>query len=236
MTNVTADRLELLNGRYGEADPAEIVHALIHDEFPGRIAMVSSFGSESTVLLHMLSQADPTTPVVLLDTGKLFGETKRYRDNLVELLGLTGVRSVAPDPAAIAARDPRGVLWSQNPDACCALRKAEPLQRELEPYEAWFTGRKSFQAVSRSSLSLFEGVDNKFKINALAHWGKEDIDVYFEKYALPRHPLEADGYLSIGCIPCTDRVELGEDARAGRWRGQDKIECGIHTSAGQVLT
>jgi phosphoadenosine phosphosulfate reductase len=234
MINIPADRLAALNERYNDAEPGEIVRALIQDEFPGQIALVSSFGTESAVLLHMLSQVDPSTPVVFLDTGKLFGETKRYRDSLVEFLELTGVRSVSPDPAAIAAHDPRGVLWSQNPDACCALRKVEPLQRALAPYDAWFTGRKSFQAGSRASLSVFEAVDEKFKINPLANWTKEDIDAYFEAYDLLRHPLEADGYLSIGCMPCTDRVEPGEDARSGRWRGSEKTECGIHMPAGQV--
>ena len=236
MNKIVASRLDLLNGRYDKADPAKIVRALIYEEFSGQVALISSFGAESAVLLHMLSQADPATPVVFLDTGKLFGETKRYRDQIIEQLGPTDIRSVAPDPAAIAARDPRGVLWSQNPDACCALRKVEPLQRALEPFKAWFTGRKSFQAGSRSSLSVFEAVDGKFKINPLAHWAKEDITAYFEKHELPRHPLEADGYLSIGCMPCTDRVEPGEDARAGRWRGRDKTECGIHMPVGQVLS
>ncbi len=235
MTNAVADRLAELNARYDTAEPAEIIRALIHDEFPGRIALVSSFGTESAVLLHMLSQASLDAPVVFLDTGKLFGETKRYRDKLVETLGLTGVQSIAPDPAALAARDPRGVLWSTNPDACCALRKVEPLQRALKPYDAWFTGRKAFQAGTRATLPVFESEGEKFKINPLAHWTKEDIEAYFEEHDLPRHPLEADGYLSIGCMPCTDRVEPGEDARAGRWRGSDKTECGIHMPIGQVL-
>lgn len=235
MIDVAPDRLATLSKRYFDASPAEIVRGLIHTEFPDRIALVSSFGTESAVLLHMLSLANPATPVVFLDTGKLFGETKRYRDQLIDQLGLTGVDSVSPDPAAIAERDPGGVLWSKNPDVCCGIRKVEPLQRALKPYDAWFTGRKSFQAETRSSLSVFEAVDGRFKINPLADWMKADIDSYFEEYNLPRHPLEADGYLSIGCMPCTDKVKPGEDARAGRWRGADKTECGIHMPVGQVL-
>ncbi len=234
MNKIAAERIDLLNARYDTAAPAEIVRALINDEFPGQIALVSSFGAESAVLLHMLAEADPTTPVVFLDTGKLFGETKRYRDKLIERLGLTNVRSETPDPEAVKAQDPKGILWSQNPDACCALRKVEPLQRALKPFDAWFTGRKAFQSSSRSKLSVFEVADGKFKINPLAHWTKDDTDAYFEEHDLPRHPLEADGYLSIGCMPCTDRVAPGEDTRAGRWRGQDKVECGIHMPAGQA--
>lgn len=235
MIDVTVDRLASLHERYDNVGPIEIVRGLVRDEFPNRIALVSSFGTESAVLLHMLSMADPATPVVFLDTGKLFGETKKYRDQLIEQLGLTGVDSVSPDPVAIAEHDPRGILWSKNPDACCAIRKVEPLQRALKPFDAWFTGRKAFQGGERSSLSVFESEGERFKINPLAQWTKADIDAYFEQHELPRHPLEVDGYLSIGCMPCTDKVAPGEDARAGRWRGTDKTECGIHMPAGQVL-
>jgi len=223
-----------LNERFGNADTPEIMHVMLNEEFRGKIALVSSFGTESAVLLHQLAQIDKNVPVVFLDTGKLFGETKRYRDQLVNLIGLTGVQSVTPDPAQLAARDPKGVLWSQHPNACCTLRKVEPLARALQPYDAWFTGRKAFQAATRSAIPVFEIDDSRIKVNPLIHWTKADLDGYFAKYDLPRHPLEADGYLSIGCMPCTSRVEAGEDARAGRWRGSDKVECGIHLPTGQV--
>jgi phosphoadenosine phosphosulfate reductase len=235
MSSALARRLELLNKRYDGAAPVDVLRGMIKDEFPGKVALVSSFGTESAALLHMIAQVDKAAPVVFLDTGKLFGETKRYRDQLIKLLGLTGVQSITPDPAAIAARDPKGVLWSTNPDACCALRKVEPLERALKPYDAWFTGRKAFQAASRANLPLFEIEDSRIKINPIVQWTKADIEAYFTAHDLPRHPLEEDGYLSIGCMPCTSRVEPGEDARAGRWRGSDKIECGIHLPAGQVL-
>ncbi len=234
MSGALAARVEALNKRYEDAAPADIIRAMASEEFPGKIALVSSFGTESAVLLHMIAQADPATPVVFLDTGKLFGETKRYRDQLIKLLGLTGVQSVAPDPAQLAARDPKGILWSQDPDACCTLRKVEPLRRALAPYAAWFTGRKAFQGASRAALPVFEAADGRIKVNPIVRWTKTDIDAYFAAHDLPHHPLEADGYLSIGCMPCTTRVEAGEDARAGRWRGSDKIECGIHLPAGQA--
>jgi len=234
MSSALARRLELLSKRYDGAEPIDILRGILTEEFPGKVALVSSFGTESAALLHMISQVDKAAPVVFLDTGKLFGETKRYRDQLIKLLGLTGVQSVTPDLAALAARDPKGVLWSQNPDACCALRKVEPLERALKPYEAWFTGRKAFQASSRADLPLFEIESNRIKINPIVRWTRTDIDAYFDKHDLPHHPLEVDGYLSIGCMPCTTRVEPGEDARAGRWRGSDKIECGIHLPVGQM--
>jgi phosphoadenosine phosphosulfate reductase len=235
VSTALARRLELLNKRFEAAEPLEVLRGVIREEFPGKVALVSSFGAESAALLHLIAQIDRATPVVFLDTGKLFGETKRYRDQLIALLGLTGVRSVAPDPAAVAARDPKGILWSQNPDACCALRKVEPLERALAPFDAWFTGRKAFQAATRAALPVFEIDGGRIKINPIVRWTKADLDAYFAAHDLPRHPLEADGYLSIGCMPCTSRVEAGEDARAGRWRGSDKVECGIHLPAGQAL-
>lgn len=227
-------RAALLNERFAHAETLDVMRALMTEEFPGKIALVSSFGTESAVLLHQLAQIDTNSPIIFLDTGKLFGETKRYRDQLVQLLGLTGVQSVSPDPAQLATRDPKGVLWSQHPNACCTLRKVEPLARALKPYDAWFTGRKAFQATTRADVPLFEVDDGRIKVNPLIRWTKADLDAYFAEHDLPRHPLEADGYLSIGCMPCTTRVEAGEDARAGRWRGSDKVECGIHLPTGQA--
>jgi phosphoadenosine phosphosulfate reductase len=229
-----APRLELLNKRYAGASPLEVLRAAITEEFPGKVALVSSFGTESAALLHLVSQVDKNLPVIFLDTGKLFGETKTYRDKLIGLLGLTGVQSITPDPAALAARDPKGILWSQNADACCFVRKVEPLQRALKPFDAWFTGRKAFQAATRAALPVFELENDKVKINPIVRWTKADLDAYFAAHDLPHHPLEEDGYLSIGCMPCTSRVEPGEDARAGRWRGSNKVECGIHLPAGQT--
>ena len=235
MSSILDRRLELLNKRYEDTGPLSIISAITEEEFePGKVALVSSFGTESAVLLHMISRIRPDLPILFLDTGKLFGETKRYRDQLVKLLGLTDVRSITPDPVRIKDLDAKGVLWSQNPNACCEIRKVEPLARAVAPFDAWFTGRKAFQAATRAKLPGLELTDGKFKVNPIVGWGKAEIDAYFERYDLPRHPLEADGYLSIGCMPCTSRVEAGEDARAGRWRGSEKVECGIHLPGGQL--
>lgn len=228
MSGVLQRRLALLRWQYGGLPARALIAALVRQEFPGRVALVSSFGAESAVLLHMISTVDRGLDVVFLDTGKLFGETLRYRNTLVDRLGLTNVKTVSPDPAALAARDPNGVLWSRDPDACCAVRKVEPLARALSSYDAWLNGRKAFQGGARAALNTIEVADGRFKINPLAGWSRADIDRYFADHDLPPHPLVADGYLSIGCMPCTTRVAPGEDPRAGRWRGSSKTECGIH--------
>jgi phosphoadenosine phosphosulfate reductase len=223
-------RVDELAQRWSEADTETMLAGMIHEEFAGQIALVSSFGAEAAVLLHMVAGIEPQLPVIFLDTGKLFGETLRYRDRLVTDLGLTDVRSIKPDAARLDALDPDGVLWFGNPDMCCHIRKVEPLALALTGFGAWITGRKGFHGGERDGLQRIERNedDNRIKINPLALWRKADIDAYFERHALPRHPLEAEGFLSIGCMPCTDRVAPGEHPRAGRWRGNEKTECGIH--------
>ncbi|MBB4266417.1 phosphoadenylyl-sulfate reductase [Roseospira visakhapatnamensis] len=207
--------------------PALLEHAL-RRWFPGEIAVVSSFGTESAVMLHMVAQVNPATPILFLDTGKLFGETLRYRDQLVDHLGLRDVRALRPDPDDLAEADADGALWARGPDACCHHRKVVPLERGLTGFAAWINGRKRHHGGLRQGLSSVEVVDGRVKLNPLAGWGRAEIERYFEAHALPRHPLEADGFASVGCMPCSDRVAPGEDARAGRWRGREKTECGIH--------
>lgn len=217
-----------LSDRFAGASAEELLAATIREAFQGRIALVSSFGTEAAVLLHLVAQADPATPVIFLDTGKLFGETLRYRDTLARRLGLTNIRSIEPDPAAVEKDDSEGVLWLRDADACCRIRKVETLARALAPFDAWINGRKRFQNTDRAAIAPVEADGAKVKVNPLANWTPRDIADYFTRHDLPRHPLEADGYRSIGCMPCTDRVAPGEDSRAGRWRGKQKTECGIH--------
>jgi phosphoadenosine phosphosulfate reductase len=176
----------------------------------------------------MASQVSKDIPVLFLDTGKLFGETKRYRDRLTEEFGLTDVRSISPDANDLQAEDPKGSLWTRDTNRCCFLRKVAPMSRVLEGFEGWASGRKRYQGGVRSLLPHFEASDGRVKVNPLAFWTKDDVADYKEKHSLPDHPLVAEGFASIGCMPCTDRVEEGEDERAGRWRGQTKTECGIH--------
>lgn len=199
---------------------------------PGRAAVVASFGAESAVLLHLVAIVDPGVPVIFLDTGKLFPETLAYRDRLAARLGLTDMRSVGPDPAALARADPAGDLWRRDPDRCCALRKVEPLARALAGFDLWINGRKRHHGGVRGSLRPVERVGERVKLNPLAAWRPARIAAYFRRHDLPRHPLEAEGYASIGCAPCTAPVAAGENPRAGRWRGSDKTECGIHFAAG----
>jgi phosphoadenosine phosphosulfate reductase len=223
---------DLLNGRF-EGVPAEaMLRQLLEGELKGRVAIVSSFGAESAVLLHMVAAVDKTIPLIFLNTQKIFGETLAYRDTLAEQLGYTDLRVFRPDPYDLAARDGTGLRWSYDPDGCCEIRKTLPLRRALAPFDAWISGRKGFQGKTRHALPRFEVEDGRLKLNPLADWDKARLDAYFEEHRLPRHPLEADGYPSIGCSPCTSRVKPGEDPRAGRWRGWDKTECGIH-SAGE---
>lgn len=202
--------------------------ALALRSFPGGIALVSSFGAEAAVLLHLAANIDPAIPVIFLDTGKLFGETLRYRDTLIGYLGLRDVRSIAPHAGRLAVEDPDGTLWRSAPDRCCALRKVEPLARALDGFDAWINGRKRSHGDLRAALPLIELDGSRVKLNPLAAWSPANVAAYFAEHRLPRHPLAEDGYSSIGCLPCTDRTAPSEDIRAGRWRGRDKTECGIH--------
>jgi phosphoadenosine phosphosulfate reductase len=221
---------DALNARYGGLDAHDVIAVAVDQLFHGRIALVSSFGTESAVLLHLLSEVDPTVPVVFLDTGRLFAETLEYRTQLTRHLGLTDVRTVTPDPGRLAASDPHRALWMTKPDLCCQIRKTEPLARALVGFDAWFTGRKRFQNAVRSTLKFFEADGERIKVNPLANWGTEELKAHALRHGLPKHPLRDKGYPSIGCVPCTSKVRPGEDARAGRWRGLEKTECGIHVA------
>lgn len=223
-----ADYAASLNAQMRGRSAEDVLNIAIRDLFPGQIALVSSFGAESAVLLHLVAQADRHTPVLFLETGKLFDETLAYRDLLAERLGLTDIRNLHPDPKALAAFDDGGTLWFRDTDACCRIRKVEPLERGLKPFAASINGRKRFQAKTRAAIPLVEADGARLKLNPLADWGPEEIEAYFRRHDLPRHPLVAQGYPSIGCSPCTQPVADGEDVRAGRWRGSDKTECGIH--------
>lgn len=218
-----------LNNRFRGTETVEMLRTLIEEDQLGRIAVVSSFGAESAVLLHLIASVDRTIPVLFGDTLKMFPETLEYRDVLAKHLGLTNVVTYRPDPEALAKKDDKELRWSYDPDGCCEIRKVIPLERELAAFDVSISGRKGFQSQTRSGLPRFEIDGDRLKINPLASWTKEDLDAYFEAHDLPRHPLEAEGYLSIGCQPCTSKVKPGEDPRAGRWRGWDKVECGIHT-------
>jgi phosphoadenosine phosphosulfate reductase len=232
---VTSNTLAQLRAAAEGREASGILELALGGEFAGKCAVVSSFGSESAVLLHMVAVIDPNTPILFLNTGKLFGETLRYRDRLQDLLGLGDLRSLAPHPIDRATRDPEGTLWSRDTDACCHFRKVLPLKRALEGFAAQITGRKRFQTKDRAAIMPVEYFDGRFRFNPLADWTPDDLEAYRVRHDLPRHPLVEDGYPSIGCMPCTRRVQAGESYRDGRWSGLDKDECGIHGMDGEGI-
>jgi len=232
-----ARRVAGLNARYRHHAATEVLARALSDPDAGRLALVSSFGAESVVLLHMVSLVRRDTPVIFIDTDLLFTETLVYQQDVSERLGLSDVRVIRAIPADLREKDPDTRLHLHDADACCALRKTRPLQRALAGFGGWITGRKRFHGGARERLDFFEveRATGRIKINPLAHWRREDVQTYMEENRLPRHPLVAKGYPSIGCMPCTSPVHEGEDIRAGRWRGAEKRECGIHFMGGRLV-
>jgi phosphoadenosine phosphosulfate reductase len=224
-----AKQAAALNLLLANASPEEIIAAALGAVDQGRFAIVSSFGTESAVLLAAAASVDKAIPILLVDTGYLFPETLAYRDLLQARLGLTDVRSLRPDTGETLAEDPDGDLFQRDPDGCCELRKVRPLGTALNGFDAWANGRKRYQGADRATISIVEGDQQRLKFNPLATLSRGDIVMRFRGLDLPAHPLEKHGFASIGCMPCTSRVLPGEDPRAGRWRGRGKVECGIHT-------
>lgn len=204
-----------------------------------RLTLVSSFGAESVVLLHLASMIDKDLPVLFIDTELLFAETLVYQQELTERLGLKNITILRS--GNITQTDPDGTLHKRDPDACCALRKTQPLQTALHGFDGWITGRKRFQSGNRAALEHFEyeergdEVAPRLKVNPLAYWSAQDVQDYMDENRLPRHPMVARGFPSIGCTPCTSPVKAGEDPRAGRWRNSKKDECGIHFENGKMI-
>jgi len=217
-----------LNRALVAASPAEIIDAAVHAVPRGKLAVVSSFGTESAALLKYVADVDRSLPVLFLDTGWLFPETIAYRDTLIERLGLADVRTIKPDNSAVAKRDPDADLWSRDPDACCNLRKVAPLAAELSSFDGWINGRKRFHGGERSALPVVEVEGSRLKFNPLVQASPAELAAVFDDAGLPRHPLERHGFSSVGCMPCTSAGAPGEGPRAGRWRGRGKTECGIH--------
>ncbi len=213
------------------APPADIIAEALRSAPDGRLAAVSSFGTESAVLLKFVADVDPAIPVLFLNTGWLFEETLAYRDTLVRRLGLTDIRTIDPDAVTLQNDDPERDLWFRDPDACCHIRKVEPLAAALRGFDGWLNGRKRFHGNERAGLAVVEADGPRLKFNPLANLTQADVRGIFDDFDLPRHPLERFGFASIGCTPCTSRTRPGEDVRAGRWRDRGKTECGIHSAS-----
>lgn len=220
---------EALNADLRAAHPREVIAEALA-RFGPRLALVSSFGAESAVLLHLAASVDRRIPVLFLDTGMLFAQTLDYRRELATQLGLTDVRDLRPRFGDLALTDPDADLWRRDTDACCEIRKVLPLEKALEGFDAWITGRKRFHGGARLRLPVVEEADGRMKFNPLASWSKAELDAYAVANHLPAHPLVAAGFPSIGCWPCTEQVGHGGEIRSGRWAGSQKSECGIHTA------
>jgi phosphoadenosine phosphosulfate reductase len=227
---------DALNLAHEGLEAQAVLREAIEHDFAGSVALVSSFGAESAVLLHMVAEIDPATPVLFLETGMLFPETLAYQQDLAERLGLTDVRLIRPDPAELAVEDPAGGRHIYDVDGCCDLRKVRPLERALAPFDAWITGRKRRQSDTRANLRFYEeDAEGRIKINPLADWDAARIRAHMLAHGLPLHPMVSKGYPSIGCAPCTSPVAAGADPRSGRWSGLDKTECGIHLVNGRMV-
>ena len=220
---------EALDRALRGASPAQVIARALQTVGREHLAVVSSFGTESAALLKVMTEVDAAIPVIFLDTGWLFEETLAYRDTLIETLGLRDVRSIKPQDETLSREDPDRELWFSNPDACCRIRKVEPLARALAPFTAWINGRKRFQGGLRAAIPVVEQDGGRLKFNPFVDISREEIEAIYRLSNLPPHPLASSGYLSVGCMPCTSRTSPDEDARAGRWRGRAKTECGIHT-------
>jgi phosphoadenosine phosphosulfate reductase len=227
---VESSQAATLDSALRDATPAKVIETALNTVGREHLALVSSFGTESAALLKVMADVDPAIPVVFLDTGWLFEETLAYRDTLIATLGLRDVRSIKPLEQTLSQEDTDRELWFSDPDACCRIRKVEPLARALKPFSAWINGRKRFQGGARAEIPVVEDDGAKLKFNPFANVSREEIEAIYKLAKLPPHPLVASGYLSVGCMPCSSRTALDEDARAGRWRGRAKTECGIHTT------
>ncbi|MCV6600550.1 MAG: phosphoadenylyl-sulfate reductase [Cohaesibacter sp.] len=234
VSQLSEDELAALNADFEGKSPQAILQWLSdhQDRTGGPVPLVSSFGADSVVLLHLMSEINAGYPILFVDTRKHFDETLAYRDQIETQFGLTNLRSISPDPAKLKAADPFGALWMRDADACCDMRKTVPLDLAMDGYVGWITGRKRYQTAERATMAIFEHDKGKLKVNPLANWLAKDVADYVSNHSLPGHPLIPKGFLSIGCAPCTSPVKEGEDARAGRWKGQDKTECGLHVAKG----
>jgi phosphoadenosine phosphosulfate reductase len=222
--------LDAANRELETATPEEIL-AWTWRHFQPDVILTCSFQHDGVVLAHMLHVIAPEARVVFINTGFHFPETLAYRDEVVRTIGLQNFVELHPVMPRAEFAERYGLdLYARDPDLCCQINKVEPLRRYLPGVRAWVNGRRRDQGATRQDIRVIEAYqDGLHKVNPLASWSARDTFYYLERHGLPMHPLFEQGYASIGCAPCTRPVLPGEEERSGRWAGQNKTECGIHT-------
>jgi len=228
------DLVRKTNARFEDATPQEIIRWALQDSGLDDVAVASSFQMEDTVVMEMAVRARADVPILFLETGFHFAETLAFKDRLTQRLGLNvvdlvGDYTVEAQNAAFGDK-----LWERDPTRCCELNKVIPLNRALRQLDGWVTGMRRDSAPTRANAPIVDQYELEpgktlVKFNPLANWTRRDVVAYLKEHDLPRLPLYELGYAQIGCAPCTRMVFPGEDERAGRWAGADKVECGIHT-------
>jgi len=228
--HATQDDLSEVNDRLMRATPREVLEWTVQQYFP-RLTMATAFGAEGCVLIHLLAEIEPRVRVFNLNTGYQFAETLELRDRIADRYGIE-VDLIGPDTSVAEYEEQHGgPLYVSNPDQCCYDRKIVPLRRALVGHDAWITAIRADQSAHRASAQVV-GRDPKFglvKINPLLTWSRRDVWAFVVTHRVPYNPLHDQGYASIGCWPCTRPVGEMEDERAGRWAGQAKTECGLHS-------
>lgn len=226
---IELEDLKHISSEFESASPEAVLRWAV-EEYAPDLALATGFGVEGCVIVSMLSEIRPETRIFYLDTDLLFPETYALRDQLEARYGVHFERRATGLSLSEQAAEYGERLWERQPDLCCQLRKVEPLKEMLKGMRAWITGIRRDQSPARTQISPVEW-DERFgliKINPLARWSPRDVWNYVAKHNVPYSPLHDQGYPSIGCVPCTTPVQIGEVPRAGRWRGTAKSECGIH--------
>jgi phosphoadenosine phosphosulfate reductase len=214
--------IDALNSKYATLTPEQRVAELYKDFAPEKVLFTSSFGTTAAILLHMISKVNAKQIIHFLDTTYHFDTTKEYKNKLIQQLSLH-VENILPETWKndFTRSDE---TWKKDPDLCCSINKVEPLDRVKPNYDIWISGLMSAQNTHRKSLNVFEKKDDIIKFYPIIDFNAADATTYFEKFNLPKHPMEAEGYSSIGCTHCTAKGK----GREGRWINKDKSECGLH--------
>jgi phosphoadenosine phosphosulfate reductase len=229
------DQVRVLNARFEDEQPQEILRWALEDSGLERIGIASAFQAEGTCVIHMATRIKPDVPILFLETGFHFAETLVFKEQLADMFELNVVDLVGDETVESQAERYGPRLYERDPKLCCELNKVIPFDRALRGLDAWITSLRRDSAWTRMNTPIVDQTENDdgtwlVKINPMANWSRPQVWRYLKQEGIPHHPLYNLGYSSIGCAPCTRMVFEGEDERAGRWSGIMKTECGIHTS------